>query len=103
MTFDELLVQGLELPQREKRRSYRALKVRFGLDDEHLEALKDETIFLESQGDNLDVLLTCFTHLEPLLHLLLLGRVGSPCPQVKGLVAQPPRIGHSVSSQTAED
>jgi hypothetical protein len=34
----------LELLQREKRLSYRALKVRFGLDDDHLEALKDEII-----------------------------------------------------------
>ena len=44
MTFDELLAQVFELLQREKRLSYRALKVRFGLDDEHLEALKDEII-----------------------------------------------------------
>src|SRR5256884_123553 len=44
MTFDELLDQMLALLQREKRLSYRALKVRFGLDDEHLAALKDEII-----------------------------------------------------------
>src|SRR6266498_1489941 len=44
MTFDELLDQVLALLQREKRLSYRALTVRFGLDDEHLEALKDEII-----------------------------------------------------------
>jgi hypothetical protein len=44
VTFDELLAQVLELLQREKRLSYRALKVRFGLDDELLEALKDEII-----------------------------------------------------------
>src|SRR5215470_8365075 len=44
MTFDELLTQVLDLLQREKRLSYRALKVRFGLDDEHLAALKDEII-----------------------------------------------------------
>jgi class 3 adenylate cyclase len=44
MTFDEILAQVLALLQREKRLSYRALKVRFGLDDEHLEALKDEII-----------------------------------------------------------
>ena len=36
MTFDEILSQMLDLLQREKRLSYRALKVRFGLDDEHL-------------------------------------------------------------------
>jgi hypothetical protein len=44
MTFDEPLAQVLALLQREKRLSYRALKVRFALDDEHLEALKDEII-----------------------------------------------------------
>jgi class 3 adenylate cyclase len=44
MTFDEILAQVLDLLQREKRLSYRALKVRFRLDDEHLAALKDEII-----------------------------------------------------------
>src|SRR5262245_41313368 len=44
MTFDEILAQVLDLLQREKRLSYRALKVRFGLDDEHLAALKDEIV-----------------------------------------------------------
>jgi len=44
MTFDAILAQVLDLLQREKRLSYRALKVRFGLDDEHLAALKDEII-----------------------------------------------------------
>jgi hypothetical protein len=33
MTFDEILTQVLELLQREKRVSYRALKRRFDLDD----------------------------------------------------------------------
>ncbi len=44
MTFDEILAQVLALLQREKRLSYRALKVRFALDDDHLEALKEEII-----------------------------------------------------------
>jgi class 3 adenylate cyclase/predicted ATPase len=44
MTFDEVLAQVLELLQREKRVSYRALKRRFALDDEYLEDLKDELI-----------------------------------------------------------
>ena len=44
MTFDEILAQVLDLLQRERRLSYRAIKVRFGLDDDHLEALKDEII-----------------------------------------------------------
>src|SRR5207247_6549163 len=45
MTFDELLAQIRDLLQREQRLSYRALKVRFHLDDDHLEALKDELIY----------------------------------------------------------
>jgi hypothetical protein len=44
MTFDKVLTQVLELLQREKRVSYRALKRRFDLNDEYLEDLKDEII-----------------------------------------------------------
>ncbi len=44
MTFDEVLVQVLELLHREGRLSYRALKRRFALDDEYLEDLKAEII-----------------------------------------------------------
>ena len=38
MTFDESLTQVLDLLQREQRLSSRVLTVRFGLDDDHLEA-----------------------------------------------------------------
>jgi len=44
MKFDEALVQVTDLLQRESRISYRALKIRFQLDDEYLEAIKDELI-----------------------------------------------------------
>jgi TOMM system kinase/cyclase fusion protein len=44
VTFDEILVQVLELLQREGRVSYRALKRRFALDDEYLEDLKAEIV-----------------------------------------------------------
>ena len=44
MTFDEILAQVLELLQRQGRMSYPALKIRFSLDDEYLEALKAEII-----------------------------------------------------------
>ena len=44
MDFDGLLRQALDLLQREKRVSYRALKRRFDLDDEDIEDLKDELI-----------------------------------------------------------
>ena len=45
MTFDDLLAQIQELLQREQRLSYRVLKVRFELDDDHLTALKEELIY----------------------------------------------------------
>jgi class 3 adenylate cyclase/tetratricopeptide (TPR) repeat protein len=44
MTFGEILAQVLDLLQRERRISYRALKRRFSLDDEYLEDLKAEII-----------------------------------------------------------
>ena len=44
MTFDEILMQVRELLQRQIRVSYRALKIRFSLDDVYLDALKDELI-----------------------------------------------------------
>jgi predicted ATPase/class 3 adenylate cyclase len=45
MTFDDVLTQVRALLQWEKRVSYRALKVRFQLDDDLLEAVKDELIY----------------------------------------------------------
>ena len=45
MTFDDILAQIIDLLQRDKRVSYRALKVRFQLDDALLEAVKDELIY----------------------------------------------------------
>src|SRR5262245_34326145 len=50
MTFEELLAQVLQLLQREGRLSYRALKVRFNVDDDYLEALKDEIIEAKQQA-----------------------------------------------------
>jgi class 3 adenylate cyclase len=44
MDFFAVLAQVLKLLQRQGRVSYRALKVQFSLDDEQLEALKDELI-----------------------------------------------------------
>src|SRR5215470_8126619 len=45
MTFEEILAQIIEVLQREKRISYRALKRRFALDDAYLDDLKDEIIY----------------------------------------------------------
>jgi class 3 adenylate cyclase/tetratricopeptide (TPR) repeat protein len=45
MDYDAVLLQVLELLQREKRLSYRVLKRRFGLDDDELEDLKEDLIY----------------------------------------------------------
>ena len=45
MTFDDILVQVLDLLQRQGRVSYRALKRQFGLDDDFIEDLKEELLF----------------------------------------------------------
>ena len=44
MDYDELVAKVIELLQREKRVPYRALKRRFGLDDEYIEDLKADLI-----------------------------------------------------------
>ena len=44
MDFDEVLDKVVELLQREQRVSYRALQLRFGIDDEYIAALKAELI-----------------------------------------------------------
>src|SRR5215475_5070561 len=44
MTFDGILAQVITLLQRQGRVSYRALKLRFNLDDEYLDVLKEELI-----------------------------------------------------------
>ena len=45
MTFDEVLAQVLALLQRERRLAYRALKLRFDIDDDYIEGIKDELIY----------------------------------------------------------
>jgi TOMM system kinase/cyclase fusion protein len=45
MEFAEILAQVIALLAREKRLAYRALKLRFHLDDAYLEALKEEMIY----------------------------------------------------------
>ena len=45
MRFFELLMLVVALLQREGRVAYRALKLEFALDEEHLEALRDELIY----------------------------------------------------------
>ena len=56
MTFDAILAQVLDLLQHQGRVAYRALKIRFNLDDDYLEALKATPpkvlVDLDSLGQN---------------------------------------------------
>ena len=49
MTFEELLDQAIALLQRRGRVTYRTLKLQFDLDDDHLETLKEELLYSQSQ------------------------------------------------------
>ena len=52
MTFDAILDQVITLLKRQGRVSYPALKLRFNLDDEYLEALKAELLYVHPVRDD---------------------------------------------------
>ena len=52
MTFDDILDQVITLLKRQGRVSYPALKIRFSLDDEYLEALKAELLYVHPVRDD---------------------------------------------------
>src|SRR6266581_9254068 len=52
MTFDDILAQVIMLLQRQGRVSYRALKMRFNLDDEYLDVLKAELFYVHPVRDD---------------------------------------------------
>jgi predicted ATPase/class 3 adenylate cyclase len=54
MSFDEVLAQVVELLRRQGRVSYRALKLRFNLDDEYMEGLKEEIIYAQQLASDED-------------------------------------------------
>ncbi len=54
MSFDEVLAQVVELLRRQGRVSYRALKLRFNLDDDYIEGLKEELIYAQQLASDED-------------------------------------------------
>jgi hypothetical protein len=52
MTFDEILAQIIDLLKRQGRVSYGALKRRFDLDDDYLNDLKDEILYVHPVRDD---------------------------------------------------
>jgi hypothetical protein len=54
MSFDEVLAQVVELLRRQGRVSYRSLKLRFNLDDDYIEGLKEELIYAQQLASDED-------------------------------------------------
>jgi TOMM system kinase/cyclase fusion protein len=54
MTFEEILDQALAMLQRRRRVAYRTLQVQFHLDDNALEALKDELLYAQQVAQDED-------------------------------------------------
>src|SRR6267378_4566887 len=52
VTFDDILAQVITLLKRQGRVSYPALKIRFSLDEEYLEALKAELLYVHPVRDD---------------------------------------------------
>src|SRR5215471_13907474 len=52
MTFDEILEQVMTLLQRQGRVSYRAIKRRFDIDDDYIEDLKEEILYVHPVIDD---------------------------------------------------
>ena len=68
MTFEEMLDQALAMLQRRGRVTYRALRLQFRLDDDHLEALKDELLYAHPhvvEDDGRGLIWTGETHPTP--------------------------------------
>ena len=61
MTFEEILDRAIALLQRRKRVAYRTLKAQFALDDDALEALRDELLYAQRVASDEDgrVLVWC--------------------------------------------
>jgi class 3 adenylate cyclase/predicted ATPase len=82
MDFTALRTQVIELLQREQRLSYRALKRQFGLDDEDLEALKDELIYAKQLAVDEDGRVLVWTG----------GTPSAPAPVSPGLLPATPDV-----------
>src|SRR5215510_4413947 len=52
MTFDEILAQIIDLLKRQGRVSYRAIKRRFDIDDDYIEDLKEEILYVHPVIDD---------------------------------------------------
>jgi len=94
MTFNEVLDQVRELLRSKGRVSYRALKAQFKLDDESLEALKDELIEAERVASDENSKVLVWTNASP---------VPSSKSQVSGSQSPAPSTQHPDSRLRTPD
>ena len=97
MTFDAILEQVVTLLKRQGRVSYRALKMRFNLDDEYLDVLKEELIEQVPRSPRRNglpvklvdgALLMCHQH--PTGALVELRQIGKTSSGTDGVLHHPP-------------
>jgi hypothetical protein len=78
MTFEEMLDQAIDILQRRRRLTYRALQLQLNLDDEYFDVIKDELI----DGQQLAVIRKYFIFVQ-----LVLANLSTLARDVKGLHA----------------
>jgi hypothetical protein len=90
MTFDEILDQVITLLKRQGRVSYSALKRRFDLDDDYLNDLKDELLYVHPVQDDEGRGLVWVGNVE--------GTIDTPAPPPQSipapLIQDPPSVQH---------
>jgi class 3 adenylate cyclase len=88
MTFDDILTQVITLLKRQGRVSYRALKMRFNLDDEYRDVLKEELLYVHPVRDDEGRGLVWAGHGE--------GTIDTPAPPPQAISAPLPQDTASV-------
>src|SRR5467141_891276 len=83
MTFDDILEQVITLLKRQGRVSYPALKIRFSLDDEYLEALKAELLYVHPVRDDEGRGLVWAEHVEGTMDTPALPPQSIPAPLIQ--------------------
>src|SRR5262249_29956329 len=90
MTFDEVLTQIIDLLKRQGRVSYSALKRRFDLDDDYLNDLKDELLYVHPVKDDEGRGLVWTVNVQ--------GTIQTPSPPPQSLPSPPTQATPSVEA-----
>src|SRR5216684_9350428 len=90
MTFDEMLTQIIDLLKRQGRVSYGALKRRFDLNDDYLDDLKDELLYVHPVRDDEGRGLVWAGNVE--------GTIDTPAPPPQAIPSTPTQATPSVEA-----